>query len=59
VAYSEIFICTGLLVYWLSRVPSLLRQDEAGIDFMIDEDRRMVRWFFALLRLMIDGPTTL
>jgi hypothetical protein len=55
-AFLEIFICMGLLVYWLSRLPILLRHDEDEMDSMMELDCWMVRWFVGLWRSLFQGP---
>ena len=53
------FICTGLLVYWISRTLLLLKGCEEEIDDTLESDlwrgRRLLLW----LRTMFVPPTQL
>jgi hypothetical protein len=51
-----IFVCSGLLVYWVTRTMQLLQGPEEAIDEALDYDLWRGRRFLMSLRAMLVPP---
>ena len=55
----EIFVCTGLLVYWFARTWMLLRANDEVIEETLDNDIWWGRRLILSLRSAIEPPQQL